>query len=172
MLSSIIQSGIRKCPDELHRLHMDNTYSALPLFIILHEVHDILCSGTVWMNWQGLPKEKMNLSLKSNKQGESLVCMMRWIWCLQSSGLIIRLLAAYQHLMKQDWFLYSKEREMNITTFSGNRFDASSGWNGRCRSWRPISWNDWPFLIAFRLASRTKNRWFSLNSWNFSWPWH
>ena len=49
VLNVAIQLGISKCPDGLLRLHMDNQYSALPLFVILHKIHYILCSGSIWM---------------------------------------------------------------------------------------------------------------------------
>ena len=48
---------------------MYNQYYALPLC----EVHGILQYGTVWLNQQSLPNEKMNLSPTSNKQDELLV---------------------------------------------------------------------------------------------------
>ena len=87
---------------------MDNWYSALPLFVILCDDHDILCSGTVQMNQQGLPKKEMKLSLKSNKLGKSLVLY-------DETNMVLALQWCNNEVVS--CFLYSKGREINLYNF-------------------------------------------------------
>ena len=69
-----MQSALSKDPGGLCCIFMDNLYTQPALFVINHELHDILASGTVQTNRIGLTGQEMILArMKHVEHGESLV---------------------------------------------------------------------------------------------------
>ena len=72
VVNAIVLSSIANKTNGMREIYMDNRYSELTLFVLLHEKYKILACGTVRSNQTGWNPQILNLP-KSLQRGTSLV---------------------------------------------------------------------------------------------------